>query len=798
MSGLNSHKRVSAFAKRAQNKTKSKPRAVEIRQSSVVIATSTDTIIDNDCELVTRSDTTRDNDIEIDLQNNDVNENITAPATGPPLRKAVLPIQLTPFQLRPVAYRIVTKKHGLNMKTSGLETLARFMGRRYGMDWRSSKGERFLDEISRTWKLQDRGLFLDGDQLEVVIREVIDMEDGNGTNANETASEMDLDNNDDFGNQDFAIRVNSATRHDIDWKNYFKVVDAYSQPHYKFNPSRKLFELTQKPTGPASLLSTAQSRVDLFMTRYSIALAGIQRQETFQAPTFLGRLIGTGKRDVTSQSITMIKNMLGREGKAFILFGLLSKGPNGKCWLQDSSGSVELDIDSHAIPAQGSYYGPGLLCICDGVYSNEKFIVTTIGTPTCEPRRDSRAAYGYLDFLGVHSPETIKKNASGPVRIDRGLERKLIEEEKLNLTKHRMYILGCDIYLDKLETFNALRKLFSRIQAEIQMESTCPVCIVMIGSFISNPFQPNRSSSTYKDQIDALASLLQEFPALLSNSEQDVQFIFVPGDNDPWESTFSSGSSQTFPVKPIPKIFTNRLRRVVPAAIFSSNPTRIAYMTQEIMFARDNLGARLRRNELIFSEVERRRNGVYFNETEINDQESKKDNNKDEDEALADLMDEMEQEERHRNGDDIDELESILYDTTIDEKTARLMDRKSREQKLQEKDVRKHIIRPLQEPSLVEPEVAEARKIVKTILDQGTISPFPLSTRPLNWEYDFTLSLTPVPTAMILADPTSPAFKVTYQGCQVINPGLFIRDRQVHWIEFTPSSRTYLFKSLHI
>ena len=89
--------------------------------------------------------------------------------------------------------------------------------------------------------------------------------------------------------------------------------------------------------------------------------------------------------------------------------------------------------------------------------------------------------------------------------------------------------------------------------------------------------------------MDALASLLQEFPALLSNSEQNVQFIFIPGDNDPWESTFSSGSSETLPIKPLPKIFTNRLRRVAPGAIFSSNPTRIAYMTQEIMLVRDNL-----------------------------------------------------------------------------------------------------------------------------------------------------------------------------------------------------------------
>lgn len=764
-------KRVSAFAKRAQQKPKPKPKVVQ----ETTKATHEDTLLD---ELLDDPDFFAADTIQ-----------------DPPLRKAVLPIELTPSQLRQVSYRIITKKHGLNMQSSGLEKLAEFIGRRFGVDWQGPKSERFMNDVARLWKTQDRGLLMDGTQLQVVIREVVDMEDGGSRHSSiassrirETSRQQTLKGflqSDSTEVDMIEEEITVSSKLDIDWRNYYKVVGASSQPPYRFNVQRKQFELS---LSPPSILALASSRTNLFLARYHIALASIQRQETFQVPTFLGRLIGTGKRETNSQSISMIKNMLGREGQVFILFGLISKGSNGKYWIQDSSGSIELNIESHAIPAQGSYYVPGSLCICDGIYSRDKFIVTTIGTPTCELRKVSRSAYGYLDFMGLYSPESSKKS-TGPIRVDRSLEKKLIDQEKTHLQDHKLYILGCNIFLDKLATLDALRKLFARLQADIRLNSIVPVCIVFPGSFISSPFQVNGSSSSYKDCLDSLTGIIQEFPSLLSSTESNVTFLFVPGDNDPWASTFSSGASPAWPTKPIPLLFTNRLRRAVPGAEFSTNPTRIAYMSQEIVVVRDDIGARFRRNQIIFPELERRKAGVYEDDieevTEL-----------DEDEEIDRIMNEMENEAKRKErglDDDKSDLENIVHDLTIDEQSAKLATRNKKVQ-----NMLKDSNRPEQEKLHVDPFVAEARKLVKTILDQNHLSPFPVSVRPVAWDYDYTLSLSPAPTAMILADPTSPPFKVAYQGCHVINPGLLLHDGQIHWVEYTPSTRSFAQKAMYI
>lgn len=770
-----SGKRVSAFAKRAQKVSKPTPKAKEDYR-----------------EAATKESTIRDETFLQTFIDPPTDQSLTTSATfqdQPPLRKAVLPIHLTPSQLRPVSYRVITKKHGLNMKSSGLEKLAEFMGRRFGVDWRGSKGEKFMDDVAKTWKAQDRGLFIDGEQLQMVIREVIDMEDGQSRH-NSTTKTIDGSKqqmltgfvNEESNAAILEEQLEVKAKQEIDWRNYYKVVNAHTQPPYRFNAQRKHFELS--PNTP-SLLAPAASRTGLFASRYHISLSGIHRQDTFQAPTFLGRLIGTGKRDTNTQTITMVKNLLGREGMGFILFGLISKGANGNYWLQDSSGTIELDIASHAIPAQGSYYAPGSLCICDGIYSRDKFIVTTIGTPTSELRRVARSAYGYLDFLGMYSSESAKKS-TGPIRVDRLLDKKLVDEERTNLLEHRFIILGCDIFLDKLATIDALRKVLARLHADIQLNSVTPICIVFPGSFVSSPFQPNGSSSQYKGCFDALAELLKEFPGLLSSAESNVTFLFVPGDNDPWASTFSSGASPAWPAKPIPQIFTNRLRRVVPGAEFATNPTRIGYMSQEILVVRDDLGARFRRNQIIFPELERRKAGVYEEEEAEKEKEE-------EDELDNLLMEEMDHEVEGKEANDSDGLENILHDLTIDKEVARLASRSKRVQ-----DMLNDPNRPTQEQLHVDPDVAEARKVVKTILDQGHLSPFPLSVRPVSWDYDYALSLSPAPTIMILADPTSPPFKVTYQGCHVLNPGLFMRESQAHWVEYSPSTRTFTPKSMYI
>ena len=408
---------------------------------------------------------------------------------------AVLPIHLIPSQVRPVAYRILSKKHGLNLKSGGLEALTKTLGHKFGVDWRSSKAEKFLDQIAKIWKEQDRGLFIEGgDALTTIIRDILNLA------ADSEKLAADGNHEEYRAIRTTSIKGNSKPFH---WRDYFKVVNAHDQPAYTYNHIRKHFELPAA-SQRQSMLGSATSRANLFLNRYYILHDRLYRNEMFQPLSF------NTKNQGNTYSITMIKNMLGRDNNRFLLLGMLTKGADGNMWLQDSSGRIELDIESHALASEGSYFTQGSFVFSDGVYMNEKFIVESLGPPPPERRDQSKEAYGSIDFLGIHG-----KPSNGQVeRIEKAFERQLRAQER-ELSHHKIIILGMNIFLDQLKILDALRSLFMRLENEAKaadnVDNALPIAIVFPGSFMSTPFQPNGSSTVYKESFDVLAQLMSNF-----------------------------------------------------------------------------------------------------------------------------------------------------------------------------------------------------------------------------------------------------------------------------------------------
>lgn len=661
-------------------------------------------------------------------------------------RGVVLPIRLTPSQVRPVAYRVLSKKHGLNLKSDGLTVLTEYLGQKFGVDWRGAKGEKFLDEIAKVWKAQDRGLFLEGAALTLVIKEII-----SDAKANRTGDSL-LANSPIQTITDSVQVSASGSSKGLSWEDHFAVVNCESQPCYRYNFAKKHFDsISSKP----DILSSAQSLSQLFSSRYYLTYDRLLRNETFQTPSFQANISGSMSTS-RSYTVTFIKNLLGRNNQEFLLFGLIYKGPDGKYWLQDKSGKVRLDIYSHAVAAPGSYYTEGNLVLCDGLYMNEQFVVSTIGPPPAERREKAREIYGYLDFLGVYGRAPHSGLSNRIDRIDRNLEKQLILQER-QYPNHRILILGCNIYLDTLRYMDALRKLFIHLQNESDNDQkSLPISIILPGSFISTPFQPNGSSVVYKESFDFFAQLLGEFPKIASF----CKFVFVPGDNDPWAATFSSGATPVWPLKPIPGVFTSRVKRASPRAKWASNPCKMTYFSQEFVVVRDDYGSRFRRNSILFKE--------HDNDTSLD----RRDGHNDQDKSQQPQVElDFTEDKEHRSEDDEEDDEIASRQRALDKMV---------------KDNNKPV-HALATPYIA-PEVAESRKVVRTIIDQGHLSPFALTTRPVAWDYDYTVHLTPLPSMLILADPTTPQFKLTYEGCNVINPGPFLHKSKINWMEYVPST----------
>ncbi|KAK2466285.1 hypothetical protein APHAL10511_001927 [Amanita phalloides] len=77
------------------------------------------------------------------------------------------------------------------------------------------------------------------------------------------------------------------------------------------------------------------------------------------------------------------------------------------------------------------------------------------------------------------------------------------------------------------------------------------------------------------------------------------------------------------------------------------------------------------------------------------------------------------------------------------------------------------------------------RFLVQSILDQGHLNPFTISIQPTLADYDHTLRLYPLPTAVVLADRYD-RYKMTYTGCHVFNPGSFV-GRSLVFSTYTPA-----------
>ena len=70
----------------------------------------------------------------------------------------VLPAKIQPPLLRPMAYRVLSKKYGLNIKSDGLATLAGFVGNMFGMNWKKDPDTlQFLERFALLWRQQERG-----------------------------------------------------------------------------------------------------------------------------------------------------------------------------------------------------------------------------------------------------------------------------------------------------------------------------------------------------------------------------------------------------------------------------------------------------------------------------------------------------------------------------------------------------------------------------------------------------------------------------------------------------------------
>ncbi|KAI5860299.1 DNA polymerase alpha/epsilon subunit B-domain-containing protein [Durotheca rogersii] len=772
-------------------------------------------------------------------------------AITPATKATILPILLPPATLRPLAFRTFTKKHSLTLTSSALQELATFIGRHCGSGWREEGlAEKVLEEVAKSWKNRNGGVIVDGASTElkdilktlegnmsggriVTARELsrqnsfaLDSQDTDMANTRlglkPTTSLSREDAATSFGVSRLGVEEEEMDDEELNHpRKWLKVISAYDQPRLLYNVTKKHFE--KDPSKP-SLMPPASHKTVLFRNRYNVIHQRLLRNEAFQssavastkAPPSLKRSSSSNAAFQQTYKITPIANLLGRHGSHHMLLGLLAVLPTGTLAISDLTGTISLDL-SHAvaIPEDSSWFAPGMIVLVDGVYEEEEESAGTglggsngvggiiggrfqgffVGQPPCEKRRATlgvggpdggpdhtiAGGFGWIDFLGVGSeravgsrmrrleqrilrrqlaprrpraapPSQLPSSAPGdPVSTADADEDE--DEDAAGPGPARVVVLG-ELNLDQPRALHALHKVLATYATE--REGRTPMTFVLAGNFARHAVMAGGGGSggsvEYKECFDALAAVLGDFPALL----QAATFVFVPGDNDGWASAFGAGAAVPLPRRAVPDLFTSRVRRAFAAAnaelapaadkkrdkdhdrrrggdaVWTTNPARLSVFgpVHEIVVFRDDLSARLRRT------------AVRLKPSAPADGDKSSSKGDDGDVAMADAA--------------ADTME-------VDGSAAAA------------------------EAEAVPHDVRTARKLVKTVLDQGYLAPFRPAIRPVLWDHGAALHLYPLPTALVLVDPTAPPFCITYEGCHVMNPGaLLVAGRRgvARWVEY--------------
>uniref|UniRef100_A0A9J8BFB5 DNA polymerase II subunit 2 n=1 Tax=Cyprinus carpio carpio TaxID=630221 RepID=A0A9J8BFB5_CYPCA len=224
----------------------------------------------------------------------------------------------------------------------------------------------------------------------------------------------------------------------------------------------------------------------------------------------------------------------------------------GKFYLEDPSGAVQLNI-SKAIS-----FLPASFWLKVRWYEDSVFHINAFGFPPTEPSSFTRAYYGNINFFGGPSSTAVKASA----------KLKQLEEEN----EDAMFVIVSDVWLDRVEVLEKIQTMFSGYSA------MPPTCFIFCGNFSSAPYGRHQLR-TLKESFKALADLICEYPSIHKSSRFVYNVRTVSADRPP-----------------LAEHITEEFRQRVPFSVFTTNPCRVQYCSQEMVVIREDLVNKMCRN----------------------------------------------------------------------------------------------------------------------------------------------------------------------------------------------------------
>ncbi|XP_061424594.1 DNA polymerase epsilon subunit 2 isoform X2 [Lethenteron reissneri] len=343
-------------------------------------------------------------------------------------------------------------------------------------------------------------------------------------------------------------------------ENVFNIIGAFDIPRFIYNHERKkLIPLAMTNHPPPCLIASPRDKAAVFRERYAILQQRTHRHDLFTPPV-VGSVTEEGRNKFQLKTVEFLQGSTAQLGEVIVL-GMLTQLKEGKYYLEDPTGTVQLDLKNAQF--HSGLYTESCFVLAEGWYEDEVFHVNAVGFPPTEAAKISRTYFGDVNLFGGPSLTSVKASAV------------LANIEERNTDA--MFVFVSDVWLDRTDVLDRLRLMFTGYSG------APPTCFIFCGNFSSAPYGRNHTSVLI-DSLKCLADIICEFPSILES-----RFVFVPGPEDP-------GPGAILPRSPLANHITAEFRRRVPSAIFATNPCRLQYCTQEVVIFREDLVNKMCRN----------------------------------------------------------------------------------------------------------------------------------------------------------------------------------------------------------
>ncbi|XP_038724892.1 DNA polymerase epsilon subunit B isoform X2 [Tripterygium wilfordii] len=339
-----------------------------------------------------------------------------------------------------------------------------------------------------------------------------------------------------------------------------RVTDAFLVPKFRYDPIKKQY---YEHTGSLPIHGAASAKAALYRDRFLLLFQRVSRDPHFAKPAFDTEMSHYGSCEIAS-----IQSLIGQTGRRWVM-GVISQLEDGHFYLEDLTAAMEINLSKAKITT--GFFSENTIVVAEGEMLLEGiFQVTTCGFPPLEEREKSMKLLQGHDLFG-----------SGILTKEDTLRLAELEKRAVN----DMFVILSDIWLDNDEVMAKLETILDGFE---NVEVT-PSLFVFMGNFCSHPCNLSfHDFSSLRLQFGKLGKVIGAHPRLKEHS----RFLFIPGPDD-------AGPSTVLPRCALPKYLTEELQKHIPNAIFSSNPCRIKFYTQEIVFFRQDLLYRMRRSCLI-------------------------------------------------------------------------------------------------------------------------------------------------------------------------------------------------------